>query len=437
MRGPEASLTRLRRSIRAASDQPEGHDRSHRRSKRSRHGARGSPPLRRLGGRPPRHHGDSLRGRALSQSRFLRIDRRALFRSARRLALRRARDRHDLRHRQQGAGPFGRLDLRSDGNDLRHDFRADLFRHGHLDGRLLVPGHGSDDRADQRLHGHGPRSAGLHRDADDAVHRSRRDPRPHRRQEHRLRNQGWGLSRLLPSGRDQRARLQQPDHSLRHHRRHRRRRACLHHDRLDDLLGRRQRAGGALRRHQHALRAHALLCALFALRGDRGAHERRAEQGRRSARRLRPGAHRHFVGHRRRSGDFRRPGTDPRLLPRRDPHRAHRQGSARRHSHHPHDRSRRRRDRAGGGGDAIAARRGSRLPRGDPHHRRADRALARPAPRHSPPLGLVARAAAAAGSRSRRRRDLWASRPAARPCRRGVWANAGSPPSSIAGTRRR
>ena len=92
---------------------------------------------------------------------------------------------------------------------------------------------------------------------------------------------------LLPSRRDQRLRLQQPDHPLRHHRRDRRGRPRLYDDRLDDLRDRRQRAGGALRRHQHALRAHALLCAVLALRGDRGADERRAEQGRRSAVRLR------------------------------------------------------------------------------------------------------------------------------------------------------
>ena len=65
------------------------------------------------------------------------------------------------------------------------------------------------------------------------------------------------------------------------------------------------------------------------------------------------------------------------------------------------------------GGDAIAAWRGSCVLRDDPHHRRADRALARPTPRHSPPLGLVAgpprlrRSPISAASRSQ------ASRPAA------------------------
>ena len=63
-------------------------------------------------------------------------------------------------------------------------------------------------------------------------------------------------------------------------------------------------------------------------------------------------------------------------------------------------------DRAGRGGDAIAARRGSGVPGRDPHHRRPDRAMARPTSRDPPPLGLVARAAVAAGPRSRRRRDL-------------------------------
>ena len=82
-------------------------------------------------------------------------------------------------------------------------FAPTYFDMGDLDGGVLVPRRRSGDRADQRLHGHGSGSAGIHRDADDAVHRPRRHPRPHRRQEHRLRNQGGGLSRLLPSGRDQ------------------------------------------------------------------------------------------------------------------------------------------------------------------------------------------------------------------------------------------
>ena len=55
--------------------------------------------------------------------------------------------------------------------------------------------------------------------------------------------------------------------------------------------------------------------------------------------------------------------------------------------------------------------RGSGLPRRRPHHRGPDRALARPASRHPPPLGLAARAAVAAGSRSRRRRGLGRSDP--------------------------
>ena len=91
------------------------------------------------------------------------------------------------------------------------------------------------------------------------------------------------LPAFLRARRDQRVRLQQSDLLFVAHRRGRRGHARLHLDRLDDLRHRRQRAGGALRRHQHALRAHALLCALLALRGHRGADERRAEQGRRPA----------------------------------------------------------------------------------------------------------------------------------------------------------
>ena len=217
----------------------------------------------------------------------------------------------------------------------------------------------------------------------------------------------------------------------------RRRGACLHHDWLDDLLRRRQRASGALRRHQNALRAHALLCPLLSLRGDRGPDERRAEQGRGPAGRLWPGADRHFVGDRRRSGDFWRPGTHLRLLPRRHSHRAYRQGSARGRADHAHDRPWRWRDRAGGGDGAIAARRGSRRSRRRSDRRGLDRALARAASRDPPPLGLAARPAAPADSRSRQRRGH--GRPDPRRERAGAraWASAGSPPSSIAETRRR
>ena len=86
------------------------------------------------------------------------------------------------------------------------------------------------------------------------------------------------------------------------------------------------------------------------------------------------------------------------------------------------------------GGDAIAARRGARLPRRRPDHRRPHRALAREAPRHSPPLGVAPRSAVAAGSRSRRRCDLRRSRLAGRQCRRADWASAESRLSSIAAT---
>ena len=148
---------------------------------------------------------------------------------------------------------------------------------------VLVPRARPCDRPDQRLPRHRPRSAGLHRHADDAVHRPRRHPRPDRRQEHRVRNQGGQFPATSSvSAKSTRfgfnnqiiifiviAAVGAVD-------------ARLYHDRLDDLCDRRQRAGGALRRHQHPLRAHALLCALLALRGDRGTDECRAEQGRRS-----------------------------------------------------------------------------------------------------------------------------------------------------------
>jgi ribose/xylose/arabinose/galactoside ABC-type transport system permease subunit len=136
------------------------------------------------------------------------------------------------------------------------------------------------------------------------------------------------LSHVLPFGGDQLAWLQQSDHSLHHHRLSRSRGARLYDDRLDDLLCRRQRASRTLRWHQHAFRAHALLRSLISLRGDGGFDECRAEQGRGPAGRIWLGIDRHFIGDRWRGGHFWRQGPDSRLLPRRDSHRAHRQGSA-------------------------------------------------------------------------------------------------------------
>ena len=127
----------------------------------------------------------------------------------------------------------------------------------------------SDDRPHQRNSGHGPGSPRLHRDADDAVHRPRRHSRPDRRQEHRVRDQGWRDDRIFRPRRNQRVRLQQSDPALPAHRRGRRGDAGAHLDRLDDLRHRRQRAGRALRRHQHAPRSHALLYPVLALRGHR------------------------------------------------------------------------------------------------------------------------------------------------------------------------
>ena len=143
-----------------------------------------------MGSRSPRHHGRALSRRPLSQPRILWLDRRAVLGSARRVALWRDGGRHDLRDRQQGARSFGRLDLRFDGDDLRHGLRADLFRLGRLDRGLLVPRARSGCWSHQWVSGHHPRGPRLHRHADDAVHRPRRDPRSHGRQEHRIRNQG-------------------------------------------------------------------------------------------------------------------------------------------------------------------------------------------------------------------------------------------------------
>ena len=156
-----------------------------------------------------------------------------------------------------------------------------------------------------------------------------------------------GTQQLFRPWRDQRVRLQQSDHRLSRHRDCRRDRPRANNDRMDDLRDRRQRTGGALRRRQHAIRAHPLLRDFLALRRRRRPDERRSEQGRGSAGRLRRGIDRHLVGDRRRRRDLRRPRAGYRVLPRRDPHRAHRQGPPRRRPDHADDRSRRRRDGAG------------------------------------------------------------------------------------------
>ena len=209
--------------------------------------------------------------------------------------------------------------------------------------------------------------------------------------------------RIFRPRRNQRVRLQQSDPALPGHRRGRRGDAGAHLDRLDDLRHRRKRAGGALRRHQHAPGSHALLCSVLAVRGDRRVDERRAEQGRGPAIRARRRIDRHRVGDRRRRRDFRRARAGHRLLPRRDSDRPDRQGAARRRADHAHHRCRRRED-GSGGRSAVAARRGAGLSRRRADHRRADRAVAGAPARAGAFLGLAARSAAAADPRAGRRR---------------------------------
>ena len=274
---------------------------------------------------------------------FFGSHRGAVLGSARRVALWRDGGRHDLRHRQQGARPVGRLDLRPDGDDLRHGVRADLFRPGRrtavfwclvlglaiglINGILVtvleVPAFIAT--LTMLFIGRGV-ILGLTGGKNIAF-----EIKAARRPVFRLGEiNAFGFNNqivlfvLIAAVGAVTARL--------------------YVDRLDDLCDRRQRAGRALRRHQHPLGSHALLHSVLALRGHRRTDECRAEQGRRPAIRARRGIDRDRVGDCGRRGDFRRARADHRLVSRRHSDRPDRQGAARRRADHAHHRRRRRED---------------------------------------------------------------------------------------------
>ena len=136
---------------------------------------------------------------------------------------------------------------------------------------------------------------------------------------------------------------------------------------LRDLRHRRQRAGGRLCRHPTRwvrMRAY-LLSALCATR--RRADAGGAGQGRHLAQSgLGPRAHRHRLGDRRRRLDPRRPRPGARLVPRRGPGRADRQGAARGRADHPHRQGRQRQEMQVQAMHALPPGRGAGLPRPHP-----------------------------------------------------------------------
>ena len=95
------------------------------------------PDRRRLGGRPPRLHGAALSASASTSTRLLRLRRGVLLGAARHRPLRRHGGRHDLRHRQQGPRPVGRLDPRPRRDRLLDRLRAVPSRPGDRPGDPL------------------------------------------------------------------------------------------------------------------------------------------------------------------------------------------------------------------------------------------------------------------------------------------------------------
>ena len=142
---------------------------------------RAVPARRRLGGRAARPDGAALSSAARSSIRPSSARPRRFTRCcATRSRVRHHRGRHDLRHRQQGPRSVGRLDLRPGRRRLRQALRAELSRSRHRPVGDPLPAARRGDRPDQRRPGHHPEGAGLHRHADDAVHRPRLRARAHR-----------------------------------------------------------------------------------------------------------------------------------------------------------------------------------------------------------------------------------------------------------------
>ena len=136
---------------------------------------------RRLGDRAPRLSRAALRRRDPRQSDLLRLDRGAARAAARHIPRRDHRGRDDVRHRQQGSRPVGRLDIRPGGGGVRPTVRVEFPRPRHRPVAAALPAARRGHRAAERRAGHHPEGAGVHRDADDAVHRPRLRARTHPR----------------------------------------------------------------------------------------------------------------------------------------------------------------------------------------------------------------------------------------------------------------
>ena len=334
--------------------------------------------------------------RRLHQSQVFRVECRSLLGHARCRALWRDGGRHDFRHRQQGSRPVGRLALRADCGGLRGVLRPVLFQHGPLSGRCLGARCRPPGRAHQRRSRNDPARSGVHRDADHAFHRARHCNRHVRRQDHFIHVQGRGASRVLYHRPEQRLGLQQP--GLRLRRLCRGWNGCARQDHrgLSDLCNRGQRARFGLCRHRDPPGAHARLSDIRLLRDGR-----RHDAGRSGSRPDRPvgpgpGIDRDRGGRRRGRVDTRRPWPRPWQRARCHPHRAHRQGPARRLRNDAHSAGRQNRNEgAGGGATAAGSRAGLSGAHSDP--RRADRAVGDPAQRHREIVGQDQRSADTAG----------------------------------------
>ena len=118
------------------------------------------------------------------QSGFLRQRRRLSRGAARYRPLCRHGGRHDLRHRQQGSRSVGRLDLGAGRRRVLHrSSRPSFSTCGSARRVARLPRARHRSSASSTACWSPSSRAGLHRDADDAAHRSRHRSRPDRRQD--------------------------------------------------------------------------------------------------------------------------------------------------------------------------------------------------------------------------------------------------------------
>ena len=266
-------------------------------------------------------------------------------RAPRQRAGRHHRRRHDLRHRQQGSRPVGRLHLRPGGGGVRPTVRAELSRSRRRPVGACLPASRRHDRTPQRRARHHPEGAGVHRHADDALHRPRLRARAHPWPVDLLSRQGERASAVLPVSARPTPSASTTRSSI---------------FAIVAVLGAYVLAktrwgyetfatGGnaqaaSLCRHPDELGAHPRLSHLVALRGAGRPDVGGPGQGRHPALRRQRRADRHRRGDHRRRLDPRRPRPGRRLLPRRHAGGAARQGAARGLADHPHHQDRRRGD---------------------------------------------------------------------------------------------